>query len=208
MKTSLFSSPHGKSDHNFALDAQREMDHRDAVKGFRPRATVSSVLPRLSLVDKLNEVHESRIFPSGPEDESSTPLINRDVTDRDFKFAIPAATLILRQNALSLKPDSVPKNVYTKSASDLADSVLDKNTYDVGRYLIMRFACNSGLCDMSPADCPDVNEIQGPKPLIAKIRKGTSVTVKRVSVKISLRECLTETARNRRDKKLLQRKIK
>ena len=50
MKTSLFSTPHRGSKANFGLDTQREMDHRDAVKSFRPRSTVQSVLPRMSLV--------------------------------------------------------------------------------------------------------------------------------------------------------------
>ncbi|VDI72180.1 Hypothetical predicted protein [Mytilus galloprovincialis] len=58
MKTTLFTTPHKGSNVNFALDSQREMDHQDVIKAFRSGATVTSVIPRMSLIDTLNEVHD------------------------------------------------------------------------------------------------------------------------------------------------------
>ncbi|CAG2250910.1 unnamed protein product [Mytilus edulis] len=58
MKESLFTAPHKDSTLNFGLDTQREMDHRDALKAFRSGATMSSVMPRMSLIDSLNEAHD------------------------------------------------------------------------------------------------------------------------------------------------------
>jgi cephalosporin hydroxylase len=51
MKASLFTTPHKGSSINYALDAQREMDHQDVLKAFRSGATMESVLPCMSLID-------------------------------------------------------------------------------------------------------------------------------------------------------------
>ena len=59
MKASLFTTPHKGSSINFALDAQREMDHHDVLKAFRSGATMESVLPRMSLIASLTDIHQS-----------------------------------------------------------------------------------------------------------------------------------------------------
>ena len=43
------------------MDAQRELDHQDVLKAFRSGATIASVIPRISLIDTLNEVHKLTI---------------------------------------------------------------------------------------------------------------------------------------------------
>ena len=59
MKESLFSTPHKDTQSNFALDAQREMDHRDVVRGFRPSSGISAVIPRMSVIDDLSEMRRA-----------------------------------------------------------------------------------------------------------------------------------------------------
>ena len=59
MKALLFTTPHKGSSINFALDAQREMGHQDVLKAFRSGATMESVLPRMSLIDSLTDMHQS-----------------------------------------------------------------------------------------------------------------------------------------------------
>jgi hypothetical protein len=61
MKASLFTTPHKGSSINFALDAQKEMDHQDVLKAFRSGATMESVLPRMSLIDSLTDIHQSTL---------------------------------------------------------------------------------------------------------------------------------------------------
>ncbi|VDI42653.1 Hypothetical predicted protein [Mytilus galloprovincialis] len=55
MKCSLFTTPHKGSIVNIALDAKREMDDKDVIKSFRSGSTMSSILPRMSLIDTLNQ---------------------------------------------------------------------------------------------------------------------------------------------------------
>lgn len=72
LKETLFSTPHKYSKVNLALDTQREMDHRDALKGFRPRSTMESVIPRISLVHHFSGVEgvRSRSLNKNRENQS------------------------------------------------------------------------------------------------------------------------------------------
>jgi hypothetical protein len=49
-------TPYKGSNVNFALDAQRELDHQDVLKAFRSGANITSVIPRMSLIATLNEM--------------------------------------------------------------------------------------------------------------------------------------------------------
>lgn len=60
MKESLFTTPHKDYETNFALDAQREMDHPDAIKSFRSSASIESILPRMSVMDDLQAILKVR----------------------------------------------------------------------------------------------------------------------------------------------------
>ncbi|CAC5371194.1 unnamed protein product [Mytilus coruscus] len=106
MKESLFSTPHKHSSVNFALDTQREMNHLDAKKGFRPRAKIDSVLPRMSTVDRQNEVQNIRRLMNYTDLEIShleksskdTIKLNEDhskfITEKELKFILPVAELV------------------------------------------------------------------------------------------------------------------
>ncbi|CAC5403427.1 unnamed protein product [Mytilus coruscus] len=129
MKQSLLSTPHKDSDVNFASDTQREMDHQDASKGFKPRSTIESIIPRMAIVDHftdvqsarrglntsqlnttvINEQEEDISFVSTSEEQKK---LNFNITEKDLKLIVPVAKLILRVGALSLEKDSIPKNVY------------------------------------------------------------------------------------------------
>ncbi|CAG2249137.1 unnamed protein product [Mytilus edulis] len=144
MKQCLFTTPHKNSNVNFALDAQREMDHLDAVKGFRPRSTIDAVIPRMSIVDHFTDVQQFRqelnksdvnetvLSQQNKTDDGEksvynlSPNLNFDISSKDLKFIIPVAKLITRVGALSLKPDSTPRNVYNPTQPALPESLLDK----------------------------------------------------------------------------------
>jgi hypothetical protein len=76
MKASLFTTPHKGSSINFAFDAQREMDHQDVLMAFRSGATMEFVLPRMSLIDSLTDIHQStpeKINSTSENDKKRTP---------------------------------------------------------------------------------------------------------------------------------------
>ncbi|KAK3592142.1 hypothetical protein CHS0354_019432 [Potamilus streckersoni] len=59
LKASLFETPHRGSDTNFSLDFQPDIDHRDALKAFRPSAALEAIVPRMSVIDILLSAEES-----------------------------------------------------------------------------------------------------------------------------------------------------
>ena len=59
LKKTLFSTTHRDALSNFALDVQREMDHRDVVKGFRFSSGIKAVIPRGSVIDGLAEMRKA-----------------------------------------------------------------------------------------------------------------------------------------------------
>ncbi|KAL4238433.1 hypothetical protein ACF0H5_003141 [Mactra antiquata] len=72
MKHCLFSTPSKNRNINFALDTQREMDHKDALKAFRSGSTVASVLPRMSLIDLLDTTREDNEFVIRKEEKQAS----------------------------------------------------------------------------------------------------------------------------------------
>ncbi len=98
-KMSLFSIPFKGSKTNFALDAIREMEHKDASKGFRPRSEPSAVLPRMCLVDTFNEIEErkrlnesdNQAYPNPPEED----VLKWTINDTDFPFIARGVSLLI-----------------------------------------------------------------------------------------------------------------
>ena len=203
MKMSLFSTPHKDGQVNIALDTQREMDHKDAIKGFRPRCTIQSVLPRMTIVDMLTDTQKARQMTYRPgreqsftddsiqESRNSTTqpqgcdnVFQMEMAKKDMKHVIPVTKLILRVNALSSEEQEKPRNVYESKQGELQEAVLDKNTYSLGKFLIKRYAVSQGLFGHKRSDCPDINEVEGPKELLRKAKAGKGVTMRRISKEI------------------------
>ncbi|CAC5421315.1 unnamed protein product [Mytilus coruscus] len=195
MKQSLFSTPHKDND---ALDTQREMDHQDASKGFRPRSTITieSVIPRMAIVDHftdvqsarrglntsqlnttaINEQEEDISFASTSEEQKQ---LNFNITEKDLKFIVPVAKLILRVGALSLEKDSIPKNVYGQTKRILSDAILDKESYSAGKYMVKKYACQQKLFNLSTDDLPDLTTVKGPASLLQRLKTSKGVTIRR-----------------------------
>ena len=137
LKECLFTTPIGNSTKNFACDTKWEMDHLEAVKGFRSGSTLSSVTARMSLIDSLNEAGKSRNENAFSESEDEDNL-GWSVTDVDLSRIYPTALLILKRCGLSLKENPVPFNVYSSTPIALPPSVLDGNSTGVGEFLIKK----------------------------------------------------------------------
>lgn len=100
---SLFSISHQGSEANFALDAIRELEHKDAVKGFRPRADADSAINRMSLVDTFMDINASR---NRAEDERTRSTAAEDklrlrFSQSDSLHIVRAASLFLRRGGIS-----------------------------------------------------------------------------------------------------------
>ena len=107
-----------------------------ALKGFRPRSTISSVLPRLSLIDKFMDMEEAKGSKEEAEEDTQDmcsadygPWIMKS-TDLDFIF--PTVEMMLRNDHLQpLVFEQVPYDAYSKDQKALAPSILDRNTEEV-----------------------------------------------------------------------------
>ena len=60
LKTTLYTTPFKDSNRNFACDTNRELDHLDALKGFRSGSNITAVTSRMSLIDTLYEARDYR----------------------------------------------------------------------------------------------------------------------------------------------------
>ena len=121
MTTSLYSTPFKSSAANFAPDTQSEMDNIDVTKRFHAGATISSVLPRMSLIDSLNEAHASRVTGGlNQEPEEYCSHLGWKINSKDIPFIV-RTSLSLRRNAIQQDISIIPNNMYSK------DYVISKN---------------------------------------------------------------------------------
>ena len=213
-KASLFSVSHKGSKTNFALDAIREMDHRDAIKGFRPRAELSAIIPRMSLVDTFNEIdlfQKASNVCEGEESFMSQP--NEDLpswvySPADYQHIIRGVSLMLRCKALDITPDTKIRNVYVagEMTQELPSTILDANTYDIGKYLAMKFICKEGMFGLTLKNLPEMGTVEGPKELKRKVFTGKSTTVKRIaSADVSKMRSTVKELREMKRKQIVKR---
>lgn len=177
MKMSLFSTPYKDGNVNIDLDTQREMDHKDAITGFRPRSTIQSVIPRMTIVDRLNDTHRARKLSMRPISEQSLNddssqlycsttegepkvALHVDLSKKDMGHILPVTKLILRVDALNTEADEKPRNVYESNRHCISEAILDRNTYDLGQYLIKKYTAKQALFGLDKSDCPDINEVE------------------------------------------------
>ncbi|CAC5388681.1 unnamed protein product [Mytilus coruscus] len=164
MKTTLFTTLHKGSNVNFALDSQREMDHQDVIKALRSDATVTSVLPIMSLIDTLNEVHDLTIKNTSrhnisTQEKSQEELLGIAMSETDIKYILRMTSLILRRDGISTEKNLTVFNVYELSPEILPESVLDETTKEVGRYLIKKFVAENNLFGYTKSDIPPKAEV-------------------------------------------------
>ncbi|KAL4231557.1 hypothetical protein ACF0H5_009138 [Mactra antiquata] len=89
MEHTLYTTPNKGSDINFGLDTQKEMDHKDTLKAFRTGSTARAVAPRMSLLDSLNEIHDTS-QRLNKEKKTQEKLLGLHVTvsETDIKYII------------------------------------------------------------------------------------------------------------------------
>ncbi|VDI78878.1 Hypothetical predicted protein [Mytilus galloprovincialis] len=165
------------------------MDHQDVIKAFRSGATVTSVIPRMSLIDTLNEVHDLTVKNTSghnisTQEKSQEELLGIVMSETDIKYILRMTSLILRRDGISTEKNLTVFNVYELFPEILPESVLDdETTKEVGRYLIKKFVAENNLFGYTKSDIPPKAEVKGPSVLIQRLKQSKGVTIRRVPVK-------------------------
>lgn len=209
MKSTLFSVPRKSSKKNFALDAFREMDHIDAHKSIRSGSTLSSVTCRMSLVDSLGDNHEQQSAQrGGSTSDVQEDTLGWELTKTDVLHIMRTAALILRRDGLCMEEDIMPYNVYSKEKTVLPLDILDSSSADVGRFLVKRYISKNGLLQCNESDIPDVDQLDGDKDLIGRVKRSKGVTIRRGTRQITPRVQSQRAASEIQRKKRIRKEIK
>ena len=202
MKMALYSTPRPGSAVNFSGDTKREMDHLDALKGFRSGSTVSSVSKRMALVDSFQEVHTHYSQGHGLS-KDKTDNLGWEVTSIDWNHILPTVAVVLRRGGMSLDQCEVPKNVYARETVSLDPVILDSVSAPVGLYLLQRSACKLGLLGLTVDEIPKPESMTGPKHLVKRVASTKATTIRRATIKtvmIPLNKSQEEMEEDKRQK--------
>ena len=192
LKASLFTSPHKESDLNFGLDTQREMDHQDVSRSFRSSATLSSVIPKMSnvdfLVQELQSIVRQEQLIDRDQDEGSarsqSDLLSINLSTNDQSYIYRAAAMILRQGGISHVVDTKLRNIYDKNDKVFSSALLDRESLDVGTFLIKKCIAKEQLFGCVPSSKPEIGDFIGPSSLLKRAAATKSTTIKRTSTKL------------------------
>ena len=205
LKQTLFTTPIKASSRNFSTDTKREMDHLDALKGFRSGSTISSVSVRMSLIDSLNQsVHKKDLEKPMVDDDK----LGWEINEVDESHIYPTAGLILRRKGISLEENSIPINVYTHKPVVLPTSILDECSLDVGKYLLMRYMARERLFNITEKDIPSNTDMNAPQELISRAKRSKGVTLRR-TLKSKVQPVKTEKEiKEEKRKKVVEKETK
>ena len=192
LKASLYTSPHKDSPVNFALDTQREMDHQDVSRSFRSGGTLSSVVPKMANVDFLQELKTLVTQQEATEEKqpkkiskSKEELLGLSLSSTDLAYINCAAALILRQGGISSAADDRLRNIYVDNSNEMFSlALLDRESIDVGKFLVQRCISMNHFFGCSSAKLPNIANFKGPKSLLHKAATMKGVTLKRTSLKL------------------------
>ena len=190
LKKTLYTTPFKDSNRNFACDTKRELDHLDALKGFRSGSNITAVTSRMSLMDTLNEAKDYR---SGDKKKiQDTDSLGWGFTEVDEEHILPTVALLLRQGGLSLEESTTPYNVYSTPPVLLPASILDINSNSAGEYLLYRYLVKEKMFGVTQADIPAPHKTTGSADLLARAKRSKGVTIKR-TIKSRVQVAKTES---------------
>ncbi|CAC5420680.1 unnamed protein product [Mytilus coruscus] len=114
------------------------MDHQDVIKAFRSGATMESVIPRMSLIDSLNDVQRSITEKDNEhkEKEKSLPdILGITLNSTDMVYILRITGLILRRGGISTIPNKNVYNMYEPKPDNLPESILDQHSKEADESL-------------------------------------------------------------------------
>ena len=95
-------------------------------------------------------MHDARsqcLFP-GKDAAKQKPHPNWKVTEKDVKYIIRGASLIVRREGIFEK-SKIPYNLYSFTKEKLSTALLDSQFHDCGEYLLYKHCCQEGLFNIS-----------------------------------------------------------
>ena len=197
LKKTLYTTPFKESNRNFACDTKRELDHLDAIKGFRSGSNISALTSRMSLMDSLNEARDHR--SGNKQKEQDTDSLGWGFTEVDQEHIFPTVALILRQGGLSLEECNTVYNVYSTPHILLPASILDINSNSIGEYLLYRYLVREKMFGTSSADFPSFEKLSGSAELLGRAKRSKGVTIKR-TIKSRIHVAKTESQLKEEDR--------
>ncbi|CAG2186631.1 unnamed protein product [Mytilus edulis] len=144
------------------------------------------VIPRMSLIDSLNDVHRSITERDNThkEKEKSLPdILGITLNSTDMVYILRITGLILRRGGISTIPNKNVYNMYEANPDNLPDSILDQHSKEAGEFLIKKYVANNNLFAFDKTDIPDLSSITGPKTLVQKLKQSKGVTIRRIPPK-------------------------
>ena len=217
MKQTLYTQPHNNSSANFGLDTCREIDHRIAKKCVRHGSNSETILQKMCTVDEQASVHKIRqnmfgsqkIDDSAAQEEdletvrqSSDRYLGKKVTSTDKLHIYRAVKLIQKQGAISTHQESSVRNVYHSLEPELSPCVLDKETSEIGKYLVLRHIANISL--VKELESPSIDSVKGPKELLSRVKRAVSTTINRTKIKMQKHKTQAEKEEKSRKQKVVR----
>ena len=160
----------------------------------------------MSLIDSLNEISRSKNECSIETDDQVDNL-GWVLTEVDLTHIYPTTALILRRNGLSLEENHIPFNVYTSQPTAFPQSILDRNSYSVGEFLIKKYLVKEKLFQYKDTDLA-TESIEGPADLIRRAKKTKGTTLKRTLKSKILPLKTSKEQKEESRKKLVSKKSK
>ncbi|WAR19854.1 hypothetical protein MAR_001692 [Mya arenaria] len=158
--------------------SEREMNHKDALKAFRSGSTMPSIVPRMSLLDTMIEVHETIIKKKNTTKSVQTTqaeLLGVKSLNTDILYVKRIVSPLHRQGGIFLTEDT--------NKVVLPDSILEMKTEEIRAYLIKCHFASYSLFGISKTDEPHLEAVHGPKELLQKVKASKRVTIKRRTLK-------------------------
>ena len=164
----------------------------------------------MSLVDTFKEVHECgvkrRVGTSEKKEDEDT--LGWLLTEVDHQHVFPTVAVILHAGGLSLEPQDYPLNVYTDPPTVLPRDILDKESRDVGEYLLKRFVAKNELFNCTESDIPSTENLTGAASLVSRAKRSKGVTLKRTSKKQEPLQKSERQIKEDKRKKVVRREMK
>lgn len=166
------------------MDTHRELDHIYATRAFRGGNNLTAALARMSCIDVLHPCHEKlrgTKSNQGRKDADGTSFLGHTFTDADLKCIIPVTVSLLEQGGFEDKGRQTPRNLYTKSVTDLPPTILDRNSLDAGKYLLFQYlASDDSLDQFTKTEAPPIADLSISASLKKKLEKAKGVTINRL----------------------------
>jgi hypothetical protein len=131
------------------------------------------------------------------------------LTKTDLAYIYRGASVIIKEGAITQKKDHKLRNIYdSKSDQEFSTALLDRDSKEIGVYLLKRCLAKQSLFGSSDRKMPDISQFQGSAPLLHKAASSKGTTIKRTSVKLEKKQKSEDHIQNEKRLKKSARDVK